>query len=167
MTLLVEYIFLTMVNGLYFNHQFFYTYPNHHPSWYQMEFYPLHAQVSVCSCRVVYSLQPGLMILWKECFHFLSMPCMLSSALQLVHPLHVQSKCIVPTYFRNITILLSQLLHFFILEAARFEPRTSPVPSQYATNWAILAWISITFLMPQQKNVTILVICKHFFSLLG
>ena len=31
-----------------------------------------------------------------------------------------------------------------------FEPGTSPVPSRYATNWAILAWISIKIMFQWQ-----------------
>ena len=36
-----------------------------------------------------------------------------------------------------------------------FEPGTSPVPSRYATNWAILAWINLVLSIKCRKNCLI------------
>ena len=41
-----------------------------------------------------------------------------------------------------------------------FEPRTSSVPSRYATNWAILAWISNIFLC--ERNCPFLKMRPYF-----
>ena len=57
-----------------------------------------------------------------------------------------------------IQIRTIQLLNFTekFSPLSGFEPGTSPVPSRYATNWAILAWIYNKFLINQKINKILL-----------
>ena len=95
LVLLVEYIFLTTFNGLYFNHQ-------------------LHITITISSSSYMFHGD----LLWAA--------------------------FILELYIR-IQIRINQLLIFTekFSPLPGFEPRTSPVPSRYATNWAILAWINM------------------------
>ena len=65
------------------------------------------------------------------------------------------AKYILELYI-HIQIKINQLLIFTekFLPLPGFEPRTSPVPSRYATNWAILAWMDLVLrIVHSKKNI--------------
>ena len=124
LALLVEYIFLTTFYGLNFNHQF------------------LHIALN--------NFFKFLQILVELCGQFsLRVPF---QGVSLIHGLPWSTNCVEPSFYAAPLKFKFYKLLIFIEKFSPlpgFGPGTYTVPSRYATNWAILAWISRWILFSQ------------------